>query len=130
MAAERPPQTQFAELGQEPGGAHAFVADEAEEASVENDEKGEEGDRQGKVVRYPSRQQRDGDGEQHPDEELRTVKRRIEEFPARGRKRQIGLRHDLHAAGDEQKPGGGEEAADHRVRDEAEPLPELSAPMP
>ena len=45
---------QLAEARQEPGAAHRFVVDEAEQAHIENDQKAEKGDRQGEIVRAPT----------------------------------------------------------------------------
>ena len=70
---ERPPQSELAELRQKPGAAHRIVADDAEQAAIDNDEKSEERDRQGKIARHPSRQHRDGDRKQHGDEDLRAI---------------------------------------------------------
>ena len=83
MRVDRPPQRELAEARQEPGAAHRLVADEAEQAAVENDEEGEEGDRQGQIIRDPSAEQRDGDGKQRADQNLRAVERRVEDLPAR-----------------------------------------------
>ena len=57
--AEGPPQLELAELRQEPCAADAGVADGAEQAGVEANEKGKEDDRERKVGGHPSRRDRD-----------------------------------------------------------------------
>ena len=78
--AGRPPQRELAETRQEPGAAHRFVG-QAEQAPVEQDQKDKERDRQCQIIGYPAAEQRNGDGEQQADENLRPIDARIQNLP-------------------------------------------------
>ena len=80
--AEGPPQTQLAEARQEPGAARRLVADDAEQAGIEDDEKAEEGERQRKVGGHPSRPSSGIEtANRTRDENLRPVERRVKQLP-------------------------------------------------
>ena len=81
---DRPPQGQLAEARQEPRAVHRFVVEEAEQAHIENEEKAEEGDRQGEVVRHPPPEHRDGERRTAPRSEF-GVRRAANTAPANWR---------------------------------------------